>query len=112
MRSSTRTFTSLSSAMRMRICGDSSARCAGTSTSPVGSVGSSGTSSVNVEPRKGSLSTVSRPPINPASCREIDRPRPVPPRVRVGDESICVNGTKILSRSSASMPTPVSRTAN
>ncbi|MNM62985.1 hypothetical protein D3C81_743380 [compost metagenome] len=41
------------------------------------------TSKWKVEPRPGSLSTQMRPPINSTRCREMARPNPVPPYLRV-----------------------------
>ena len=46
----------------------------------------------NVVPTPGSLSSQMRPPINSTSRRQIVRPRPVPPCLRVVDMSACVNG--------------------
>ena len=44
-----------------------------------------------VEPLPSALSTPISPPINVASSRQMARPRPVPPNLRVVDESPCWN---------------------
>jgi len=48
------------------------------------------------------------PPISVASSRQIDRPRPLPPKRRVVELSACVNGWNSVARSSALTPMPVS----
>ena len=50
------------------------------------------------------------PPIISARRRAMVRPSPVPPKRRVVDTSACVNASKIASRRSAGIPTPVSCT--
>ena len=52
-----------------------------------------------------------RPPISSASRLLIARPRPVPPYLRVVDESACVNDWNSRPMPSAVRPMPVSRTA-
>ena len=54
--------------------------------------------------------TVMPPAIRLASSRQIARPSPVPPKLRVVDTSAWVNGAKMLSAASAAIPTPVSVT--
>ena len=46
----------------------------------------------NVVPAPGSLSSQSRPSISSTRRRQMVRPRPVPPCLRVVDMSACVNG--------------------
>ena len=50
---------------------------------------------VNVLPRPGSLATVSCPPIIRTRRRQMPRPRPVPPKRLVVDESACVKSSKM-----------------
>ena len=52
-----------------------------------------------------------RPPISSTSCFEIDRPRPVPPYLRVVEPSPWVKGEKSAWSRSGGMPMPVSRTS-
>ena len=59
-----------------------------------------------------SLSTHIVPPISSASRLLIARPRPVPPYLRVVDESACENDWNSRLMPSAYRPMPVSRTAN
>ena len=65
---------------------------------------------VKVEPLPGTLSTVTLPPISSASRRTIERPRPVPPKRRVVEESACANGWNSRRRCSSLRPMPVSVT--
>ena len=58
---------------------------------------SRGRISVNMLPRPGSLSTVMSPPSRRASSREIDSPRPVPPKRRLVLPSAWRNASKITS---------------
>ena len=51
------------------------------------------------------------PPIRATRLREIARPSPVPPYLRVVEPSACTKGSKILATASGRMPTPVSDTA-
>ena len=64
----------------------------------------------NVEPFPTSLSMPISPPINSASCLEMESPRPVPPYLRVVEPSAWVNGVKMAARRSSGIPMPVSRT--
>ena len=73
---------------------------------------SSGSSSVNTEPTPTSDDASIRPPSIRASSREIDRPSPVPPYLRLVVPSACWNASKIISSLSLGMPMPLSRTAN
>ena len=67
---------------------------------------------MNVLPRPGSLSTWISPPIRRAISRLIDRPRPVPPNLRLIVPSACWNASKIVRSCSGAMPMPVSVTWN
>ena len=62
--------------------------------SPASSIGSV---NQNVLPSPGSLSTPMLPPIASTSCREMARPRPVPPNLRVVDESAWEKASKSRS---------------
>ena len=62
-------------------------------------------------PSPGSLSTWISPPSRRAISRQIDRPRPVPPYLRLVVPSACRNASKMTSSLSAAMPMPVSITA-
>ena len=66
---------------------------------------------VKHEPSPTLLTTLISPPNICASCFAIARPSPVPPYLRVIDESDCVNLSKICSSLSGSIPIPVSLTA-
>ena len=67
----------------------------------------------NVDPLPGpSLVAHMRPPISSARRLLIARPRPVPPYLRVVDESACENDWNSRPMPSADRPMPVSRTAN
>ena len=57
-------------------------------------------------------STRRSPPSRPAISREIARPRPVPPYLRLVEPSACWNASKISRCLSCGMPMPVSVTAN
>ena len=63
--------------------------------------GAAGSGSVNqkVLPSPGSLSTPSVPPMAVTSWRQMARPRPVPPNLRVVEESACENASNSRSRS-------------
>ena len=65
----------------------------------------------NVEPSPATLSTHMVPPISSASRLLTARPRPVPPYLRVVDESTWLNSSNRRWTRSAGMPMPVSRTA-
>ena len=54
----------------------------------------SGSVNQNVLPSPGSLSTPSVPPMAVTNWREMARPRPVPPNLRVVEESACENGVE------------------
>jgi len=66
---------------------------------------------VKVEPLPGLLSTVMSPPIKRQKCRLIASPRPVPPYLRVVEESACENSWNSRPICSSVMPMPVSVTA-
>ena len=68
--------------------------------------------SVNVEPRPGSLSTVTSPPIMRANRRVIARPSPVPPYRLLVAESACANASNSLAICACVMPMPESVTRN
>ena len=57
-----------------------------------------GTENQNVLPSPGWLSNPMVPPIAVTSCREMARPRPVPPNLRVVDESACEKASNRRSR--------------
>ena len=63
--------------------------------------------SVNSLPRPRTDCSSIRPPMILASRREMARPRPVPPKRRVTEASVCVKGSKMRSCSSSGMPIPV-----
>ena len=65
---------------------------------------------VNVEPRPGVLATVTSPPSIWQKRRVMVRPSPVPPYLRVVEESAWVNGWNSLPICSAVMPMPSSVT--
>ena len=73
---------------------------------------SSGRSRVNTDPAPGSDDTAIVPPSSRGQLRLIDRPRPVPPYLRLVVPSACWNASKIIASLSPGMPMPVSRTAN
>ena len=52
------------------------------------------------------------PPSSAANSRLIDRPRPVPPYLRLVVPSACWNASKMIASFSSEMPMPVSVTAN
>ena len=58
------------------------------------------------------LRTRISPPSSRAISRLIDRPRPVPPYLRLVPVSACWNGSKMTRSLSAGMPMPVSVTEN
>src|SRR5215471_8580138 len=64
-----------------------------------------------VEPDPRVDSTQMRPPCISTMRLAMDRPRPLPPLVRVGEPSTCWNSAKMRAWSAWSMPGPVSRTA-
>ena len=72
----------------------------------------SGSTSVKVLPSPGPLASRSSPPSSRVSSRLIDRPRPVPPYLRLVLPSACWNASKISCCLSGGMPMPVSLTAN
>ena len=76
------------------------------------SVGWSGTTNQNVEPRSGWLITPICPPINSTRLLLIANPSPVPPYLRVVDESAWEKDWKSRSLRSAGIPMPVSETSN
>ena len=65
---------------------------------------------VNVDPFPSSLSTVIDPPSSSAHRLAIGNPSPVPWRP-CASRGNCLNSSKISSRASAAIPTPVSATA-
>ncbi len=65
-------------------------------------------SQMKVVPWPSWLTTRTEPPSCSANRRLIERPRPVPPYLRVIEESACVKGSKIDSSWSEAMPMPVS----
>ena len=71
----------------------------------------SGTNRVKVEPSPGFERTCSSPPSRRAISRLIERPRPVPPYLRLVVPSACWNASKISFCLSSGMPMPVSVTA-
>ena len=73
---------------------------------------SSGTANANTLPLPTTLSTQMRPAISWIRRFEIVRPRPVPPNLRVVDESAWVKLSKIRPSLSPGMPMPVSETVN
>ena len=70
----------------------------------------SGNSTVKAEPFPSVLSTLIVPPIIWVSSRQIARPKPVPPNLRVAELSAWVNFSNRLGSFSGAMPTPVSVT--
>ena len=64
-----------------------------------------------VEPTPGVLSTPQLPPISSHSLRTIARPRPVPPKRRVMELSVCEKDWNRRGSASGGMPTPVSCTS-
>src|ERR1700726_2890506 len=64
----------------------------------------------NVDPRPSLRSTQIRPPNKSTSRFETVSPSPVPPNLRVDDESACENASKINCCLSLGIPIPVSRT--
>ena len=71
----------------------------------------SGTVNQKVLPAPGSLSTPISPPIAATSWREMASPSPVPPYLRVVEESACEKVSKIRVASSSATPIPVSDTS-
>ena len=61
-------------------------------------------------PWPGVLVTVSSPPSRRVISRLIDRPRPVPPYLRLVVPSACWNASKMIRCFSSGMPMPVSST--
>ncbi|OEZ59967.1 hypothetical protein DUGA6_36070 [Duganella sp. HH105] len=76
-----------------------------------GAVQASGRVNVKQLPLPGSLTRPMPPPSSCARSREIDRPRPVPPYLRLVVPSACWKALKMACWSSARMPMPVSCTA-
>ncbi len=66
----------------------------------------------NVLPLPNSLVQPIRPPINSTNPLLMANPRPVPPYLRVVEESAWVKRSKIISVLSAAIPIPVSTTLN
>src|ERR1700676_3234709 len=64
-----------------------------------------------VDPRPVSLSTRGSPAIFGISSLEIEKPKPVPPYLRVMEPSPCTNDSKIRRCASLEIPIPVSFTA-
>ena len=62
-------------------------------------------------PRLAGLSTQMRPPIISTSCEAMVNPRPVPPYLRVVNDSACVNAANTAACRSLGIPMPVSLTA-
>ena len=69
-------------------------------------------SAVKVVPCPGSLSTLISPPIKFTRRSHITSPRPVPPYLRVIEESTCENALNSLESFSLGIPIPVSLTLN
>src|SRR5580704_14950261 len=67
---------------------------------------------VKVDPLPTSEWTVMRPPCSSTMRREIDRPSPVPPFLRVMVLSTCWNSSKMRAWSAGAMPGPESTTEN
>jgi len=65
---------------------------------------------VKTLPSPGTLSAVIEPPRSWASSRLMDRPRPVPPYLRLVVPSACWKAPKMVSSCSSAMPMPVSLT--
>ena len=63
-------------------------------------------------PTPGSLCSLISPPRSRVSSRQIDRPRPVPPYLRLVEPSACANDSKIDCCFSKGMQMPVSTTRN
>ena len=73
---------------------------------------STGSVTVNVEPRPASLATVMSPPMSRQNFWLMARPRPVPPYFLVVETSACSKAWKSLASCAGVMPMPVSRTRN
>ncbi len=73
---------------------------------------SNGAARKKVLPLPTSLVQPMRPPINSTRPLLMANPRPVPPYLRVVEESACVKRSKIISVLSAAIPIPVSTTLN
>ncbi len=69
-------------------------------------------SNQNVDPSPGALTSPSLPPMSSTSCRQIASPRPVPPNLRVVDESAWAKARNKRSWSAAAIPMPMSITSN
>ena len=65
---------------------------------------------MKVEPLSGSLSTFNSPPRVRVISRLIDRPRPVPPYLRLVVPSACWKASKMIRCLSSGMPMPLSHT--
>ena len=113
----------LSSAARTRSCGDVHLIGRARSASGSGRLGpratwasagrpihSSGSSTVKVDPRPSTLATEIDPPISSTSSRDIAKPRPLPPNLRVTDGSTCENRWNSCTSWGPGIPTPVSVT--
>ena len=111
---STRRLVALSSTTSTRLpsssgCTPTKSRCRAAGSSAVGAA----IVNRNVEPLPGpSLSAHMRPPISSARRLLIARPRPVPPYLRVVEESAWENDWNRRPMPSGERPMPVSRTAN
>ena len=66
----------------------------------------------NVDPTSTLESTPMVPPSNLTNCREIDKPKPVPPKRRVEELSTCWKGTNSVSVAVGDRPMPVSLIAD
>jgi hypothetical protein len=101
--SSTRRLVALSSTTSSRLPSSAgwtptNSRCRAAGDSPIGAT----IVNENVDPRPGpSLAASTRPPMSSARRRLIARPSPVPPYLRVVDESACVNDRNRRSLPSA-----------
>ena len=76
-----------------------------------GTVRRSGRRNQNTDPRPASLLTPISPCISSTSCRQMDKPSPVPPYWRVMEESPCEKASNRRARCCSSMPIPVSSTS-
>ena len=104
-------LTALSSTTSTGISGGAAAGAASGSGSGASAATPRSIVNQNVLPRPGSPCAPIVPPMSSTSSRQMLSPRPVPPWVRVVDESACENGSNSRSACSASMPIPVSVTS-
>lgn len=70
-----------------------------------------GSSNQKVEPVFGLLSTPIFPCMRATSCRQMERPSPVPPYLRVVDPSACMKASKSFFCVDCGKPMPVSMTS-